>query len=166
MSEVTETTILGVLMRHVLARKNHILVLPNSNTFFGSYEADLISITRSLVAHEYEIKLNLADFRRDALKHKHNWFQHYERGPAYFWYVTYSFQIEPPEYAGWININKDSRGYWQLDEKKKAPRLNQHKVTDREQFDVGRLLSWRIANYYGCHTAIPIIPDPQIEEEK
>jgi len=160
MSKVTEETIQGVLMRWLMSAKNHIYVLPNSNTFFGNWEADVISVTRSLLSHEYEIKLNIADYKRDSKKWKHQLLGYSGYiGPSYFWYVTHNFEIEPPANAGWLNVYLDARKTWIVDKRKAAPRLSPRKISDNQQLDIGRLLSWRIANIYGMRDVpVPEVP--------
>lgn len=147
MSEVTEETIEGLLMRYLMGDKRHIYVLPNSNQFFA-WEADVISVTASHLCHEFEVKISLADYRRDAQKHKHRLMKD-GRGPSYFWYVTHAMEIEPPENAGWINIYLDKHARWIFDERKQAQQLHKNKIEEKKLLDVGRLLSWRIANLYG-----------------
>jgi hypothetical protein len=144
--KVIEATIQAVLMNWVMNDKHHPYVLPNSNGFFH-WEADLISVTQAGLCHEYEIKLNRADYRRDAEKRKHYWLGDLTSAPAYFWYVTFEFEIEPPEKAGWIYVYlKDWT--WKVDVRKVAPRLNSWKASEQKQIEIARLLSWRITNLY------------------
>jgi hypothetical protein len=146
--KVIEATIQAVLMQWAMNKKHHLCILPNSNQFFD-WECDLISITRSQLIHEFEIKLNRSDYNRDAVKRKHYWIGDKQRAPAYFWYVTFSFDIEPPEKAGWIYIWLDeANSKWHIDVKKEAPRLNNWKADSRKQARIAKLLSYRITNYY------------------
>lgn len=48
------------------ALKNHPITVPNSKLY--SWEADMLSLTLSSFVHEFEIKISVADFRRDATK--------------------------------------------------------------------------------------------------
>ena len=143
---ITEAHIQAVLMGWLLDDKQHPYIVPNSREFFR-WEADLLSITKSNLVHEYEIKLNIYDFKADAKKRKHFWLGDASYSPAYFWYVTYAFDIEPPEKAGWILITQVNSAYnygWKLEIKKPAPRLNQWKPDKRRMAQIGRLLTWRL----------------------
>jgi hypothetical protein len=148
---VTEKIIQSVVMSWAMQQKHHALVLPNSNTFF-QWEADLITVTRAGLTHEFEIKLNPADYRRDAAKEYKHWTLRKQDGfgPGYFWYVTYCFDIDPPEHAGWLKAQY-SDGEWAVFVRKDAPRLGGRKITDRQIGDIARMLSWRIANYARRH---------------
>lgn len=130
---VTESVIQAVLMRYAMEEKKHEFAIPNV-TLIYPWEADTVSVTSSWLAHEYEIKISLADFRADRRKKaKHSDLEWrftnkdrprdpetktqkylFERGiidlkplvPNYFWYVT-SFEVdraELPPYAGWMMI--------------------------------------------------------------
>lgn len=151
MSEISESTMQAVLMRWAMFEKNHVLVAPNSTMVFP-WEADLISVTRAHYSHEYEIKISSADYKRDFEKvMKHNCLQwpKFEKTPNYFWYATFAFDIDPPEYAGWIKITKGNAGRpYIIDVKKEAPRLHTEKLSEKKMFEIGRLLAFRAANYY------------------
>lgn len=148
---VSEATIQSVLMRWLLGEKNHEYLIPNSNQFF-SWEADLISVNKSGLVHEFEIKLNIADYKRDARKHKHNFIGDADHSPAYFWYVTHDFEIEPPEKCGWLLVRYSEKEHrWLVYEKKPAPILNHWKPGESKQRQIARLLSWRLSNLYTRH---------------
>ena len=89
------------------------------NTYIGHYEADLIEITKSGYAYEYEVKLSRSDFKADAKK---KWVsalhkttinvkaELLEQGKRvnYFYYVVPRDMIsveEIPDYAGLIYVN-------------------------------------------------------------
>jgi hypothetical protein len=127
---LSEAHIQAVLMPWLLEKRKHIIVFPNSREFF-SWEADLISITRSYLAHEFEIKLNMGDYKADAKKHKHNLLGDYHGSPSYFWYVTYNFQIMPPENSGWIIVVPVGERMM-AEIRKEAPRLHSRKVFPRK----------------------------------
>ena len=151
MNRVTEAHIQAVLMKWVMVEKNHNCFIPNSNEFFF-WEADLISVTKSGLVHEFEVKLNIYDFRADAKKQKHAWIGQDYNSPAYFWYVTYDFEIEPPEKSGWILITQDDSPFgWKLEVKKEAPRLNNWKPDQRRTEQIARLLSWRLFHINQLH---------------
>jgi hypothetical protein len=106
---------------------NHEYVVPN-NSIVMSYEADLLTFTRAGLVHEFECKLNLYDYRADFKKlSKHQDFENrYERRcPNYFWYATLAgFEIDPPEYAGWLVLLKCPERPWEVDIRKMAPKLH------------------------------------------
>jgi hypothetical protein len=123
-------------------------VIPNY-TPAGWFECDLFELTAAGFFVEYEIKLSLADFRRDAEKFRREWdpavrvqidrVKHHEiaaadpRGPSRFWYVVPEGLLTPeivPQWAGLI-IARHRSGYsrphdFTTEELKSAPRL--HKV--------------------------------------
>lgn len=146
---VTEATIQAVLMHWAMEDKHHQFVIPNSRDLFH-WECDLLSVTRSDFVHEYEIKLNRADYNRDSKKRKHHWLGDSHRSPAYFWYATYQFEIEPPKNAGWLYVwYNEARSIFEVDVKKNAPRISGWKIPEKTKVDIARLLSYRIKNYYG-----------------
>jgi hypothetical protein len=148
---VSEMTIQAILMRWAMNEKHHRLVIPNSTVFFF-WEADLISIAQSGFVHEFEIKISRADYNKDAEKHKHNFIGDPQRAPAYFWYATYGFEIDPPSKAGWILVSKyPDKKYLTLEVKKNAPRLNKWKATDEKINALAHCLSWRLTNEYQRH---------------
>lgn len=61
---ITEQTIQDALYRYL--GRNY-TILPNTDIITG-YEADMLAISRSLYATEFEIKLSLSDFRADLKK--------------------------------------------------------------------------------------------------
>jgi hypothetical protein len=151
--KVTEAHIQAVMMDYAMGQLNHQMVVPNSNQFFH-WEADLLTVTKSRLVHEFEIKISLADYRRDAKKSKHYWVgQPGGVGPSYFWYVTFGFDIEPPDKAGWIRVDRviDRGGVhykFTVTTKRDAPRLNLLKLDGEHQWQISRLLSWRLNNIY------------------
>lgn len=149
-SSVTERTMQAVLMRWIMGTQNHDIVIPNSTTVFY-WEADLVSVTKSCFTHEYEIKLNMADYKRDAKKEdKHTYLQTNHRyTPNYFWYATWNFDIDPPSHAGWMKVVYTERAYrYYVEVKKPAPRLHKNKLSDDKRFAIARLLSWRLTNEF------------------
>jgi hypothetical protein len=140
-----------VLMNWAMEEKKHELIIPNSNTIFN-WEADLLTFTRSNFIHEFEIKLNIYDFRADAKKNwKHQLLATPGRHiPNYFWYATSEFEIEPPKYAGWIKIFNKA-GYWNIRVLKEAPRLHSNKATDRQIRAASRIISHHLRREYWNH---------------
>lgn len=107
-----------------------------------NWESDVLKITRSGYAYEFEIKISRADFKND-FKHKkkkHTLLESKESGskiPNYFYYVVPEGLVseeEVPEYAGLIyvlgNVNGLRRPYYQFQEIKKAPKLHSNKIDE------------------------------------
>jgi hypothetical protein len=109
------------------------LVFPN--VFIGAYEADILEITKSGYAHEFEVKLSRSDFKTDAdkgTKYRHH-FKHSllqeGRHVNTFSYVVPKNMIsveECPEWAGLIYFEHDH--FYVI---KKARRLCSEKHGDR-----------------------------------
>ena len=54
-------------LRSTLFHRGYRWIFPNANTITG-YEADLIAVSSSMYAYEYEIKCSLSDFKNDLSK--------------------------------------------------------------------------------------------------
>lgn len=65
-----------------------------SNAFVYSWESDYWTIDARGITREYEIKISMADYRRDAAKEKHQYLG--IQGPNFFYYVCPEGLI-PPE---------------------------------------------------------------------
>lgn len=156
---MNERQIQILLMQEYLNR-NHKAAIPNSNMLLLD-EADLITVTRSGLVHEFEIKISVSDYNREFKNkaRKHNrlsgkaltWGRYYtQRSPNYFWFVTHGFEIEPPHYAGWISVEKYSHfsNSQRLVWKKQAPRLHKDKWDDTQVANIARLLSFRLLKEY------------------
>lgn len=137
--------------------KHHQFAIPNT-FFFGSYECDLLSATRAWLLHEYEVKVHKEDFYRDFSKRKHLLLEKgYERLVAnYFWFTTCGFELneeEIPRYAGWIELvpPETSYDYYQVQVRKKAPRLHSKKMREGKRLDVNRWLSYKLKDLYHIH---------------
>ena len=109
--------------------------------YLWHWESDLLYITNSDYAHEYEIKLTHSDFRADSNKvDKHERFkQDSPNKPKHFWYVCPEGVIpleEVPSYAGLIYItdfNFSSYRYFDIVQAvkiiKKSPILKSDKIS-------------------------------------
>lgn len=138
MKKVTEWDIQNTLRNHLQFEKKHNLIYPNNASMF-CWEADMISVTGAGYVNEYEIKISKSDFKADFKKPKHKLFlgenKRHKHFPAYFWYVTYGFELEManiPEYAGWINMQHGGRSktlYTSVI--KKAPKINSYKLSEK-----------------------------------
>jgi hypothetical protein len=141
---ITEQHIQAILMNYLLTTKRHKVVIPNSNGLLP-YEADLISFTRDGLCCEYEIKLDKYDYEHDSHKPKHSVIPGAtENSPAYFWYVTFAFGINPPKHAGWLHV--DEKG--NLVVKKDAPRHNTWKMDEGKYLYAAMTLSACVSRMY------------------
>ena len=142
------------LQRHLAMRFNRTgsLCVPNCGVF--GWEADLVRVSPSLIASEYEIKVTLADFRADAAKRwKHMTLANNDgrraKGmtPQRFWYAAPEGVVpigEVPEHAGLIEIvGRD------IVKRKTAPKLHGEKMSLKHMLFVSRgaaLRYWERAN--------------------
>lgn len=144
--QITEKSLQAALMAWAMNEKHHVLVLPNSRDLFY-WEADLVTVTKAGLTHEYEIKCSLSDYRRDALKIVRHRSIKSSRGACYFWYVTHGFEIEPPEHAGWLSVSL-VKGRLSIVERRAAPRFDGRRIVAKDYEYFARLLSWRLTNHY------------------
>lgn len=126
----------------------HNFLSPSSVKYFTEnlnvydWESDVLKITKSGYAYEFEIKISKADFKND-FKHKkkkHLLLENKEnkaKMPNYFYYVVPEDLItedEVPEYAGLIyvlaTVIGNSRVYYQFQEIKTAPKLHSNKIDE------------------------------------
>lgn len=147
MASVTEQSIQIILMDWLLNEKNRILALPNNRSVFR-WEADLLSLTKSGLFHEFEIKLSLSDYEKDFSGSsrkvtKHNIMNKNKvAGANYFWFVTSGFQPSwIPFYAGWIEIERDN-----IKIMKDAPRLHNVPANMNQLRKCMRSISYRLLN--------------------
>lgn len=126
---ITERFLQNALFRDLDGRRHH-LIAPNVNLF--GWESDLLSVTKTSLICEYEIKCSRSDFQADFQKvAKHSMLRlraEPEFMPAYFYYAVPRDLIdksEVPEYAGLIYV------YPVLQYIKRAPRLHAAKISER-----------------------------------
>ena len=157
---MNERQIQILLMSSRLNHLNHVAAMPNSTMLLRN-EADLITVTRAGLVHEFEIKISRSDYNRDFThKETKHWFlkgsfDKGNRSPGYkianyFWFVTYGFEIEPPEYCGWIEVYEyeHAPGEYGMRERIVAPRLHMRKWDDKKVAKIARLLSFRLLTEY------------------
>lgn len=142
-------------MSFAMDYRNHILTVPNITNIYH-WECDLLSVTRALFTHEYEIKLNMRDYKRefiekaskhDSLKRRSQYYlTSTYRIPNYFWFVS-TFDLKVPEYAGWIRINNTGERL-DLWPKKDAPRLHNQKLPGDKRDVIYTALAYRLKNLY------------------
>ena len=110
--------------------RGHIIAL--KNIFLYGWESDVLTISKSKYAYEFEIKRLRSDFRADFHKiWKHNQLKDRLYGPNHFFYVCEKDLIkidEVPEYAGLLYVHSNG-GLWQ---KKAAPMLYKDKFDVKE----------------------------------
>ena len=131
----------------------HQIVASNVNQLLRGQQ-DVLSVTKSGLVVEYEIKVSRADFKRDKLKGKDQTFnpaniliadKHYlERTPNQFYYVVPDGLVgvnELPDYAGLFYVTE--RGMLVLE--KAAPMIHRHKL------DLLRIYKKCVTNYQQRH---------------
>jgi hypothetical protein len=146
---MTEKDIQKILYKQlVLVRNMYKFGIPNIY-LFNNAESDFVGVTRYGYAHEYEIKLNRADFLNDFNKPKHNQLRSYFNSPSpgniprRFYFVVHGFWPvvgELPPYAGLITIT-DS-GVMKI--VRRAPDLSARKLDDKKLVKICTSLSYRL----------------------
>ena len=157
---MNESKMQAVLMRWAMEEKKHQLVIPN-NTILYSWEADLISVTKTWLVHEFEVKVSRADFLKDKKKrHKHYSLEmgkSFSHTPNYFWYAVSGFKVElheVPSYAGLMRVEKNEHPTYfsyTMKVEKPAPRIHTGKLREKYRIDAGRWLSYKLKNMYHTH---------------
>lgn len=107
-SDLQSIDIIQGFCSHVFRNKKGYKVYPN--VFIGSWEADLLEITRYGLTYEYEVKVSKSDFLRDFRKvdsNGKNKLNEIASGNRtnYFYYIVPQGLVSPcevPEYAGLI----------------------------------------------------------------
>jgi len=139
---MTANSIIAHFIKMIFRDKINNFIFPN--TYIGKYEADLLEITKSGYAYEYEVKISRSDFKNDAKKRPKSrpWqsprkskFEIIADGSRinYFYYIVPENLVsvdEVPEFAGLIyaKANKDGRVVFYT--VKGAPRLSKEKIGD------------------------------------
>jgi hypothetical protein len=110
-------------------------------------KADLLSVTKARLVHEFEIKCSVADFQRE-FEDKDTKHDRLDRAdnrlmslPNYFWFATPPGLLERdaiPEYAGLMIVGGDG-----CTEEKKAPRIHSDNVSDKDRRYIERGLTYR-----------------------
>jgi hypothetical protein len=140
---------------------------------YGKYESDLLTITKALFAHEYEIKLSKSDFfadfkkshkffigsetitRQDGMKEtKYNYGNRTKhemylngKGPNRFSYVFPDGLIEHDKVPDWcgIVVIRNVHGYDRAVVVRAAKLLHKNKATEKQILQIARSLSFKIA---------------------
>ncbi len=146
---MNEFTTQNALYAH-LTKKTHQYIIPN--VYIGILESDMISVTKAGFIHEYEIKLNLQDFKADFKKHKHVYMENREyQFRNYFWFVAPVGLIDIkdiPEYAGYIEVEIGAKSKKIICYEEKRPkRLHNRKINEYQKAEIARKLEvryWRM----------------------
>jgi hypothetical protein len=110
---MTANEIINGFCDNILVEKGASKVFPN--IYIGSFEADIIELTASGYAVEYEVKISRADFRADVKKRsweqaksKYDILQAGERVNRFYYIVPEGLieESEIPEFAGLIYARK------------------------------------------------------------
>jgi hypothetical protein len=110
-------------------------------------KADLLSVTRARLVHEFEIKCSVADFRREfeTKDTKHRRLKRADNRlmslPNYFWFATppdLLSEADIPVYAGWMQVHETG-----CEVQKDAPRLHGDNLTDKDRRYIERGLTYR-----------------------
>lgn len=144
---MTEQEIQTILFKNYVA-KGHNPIAPNCMAL--GYEADLLSVTGSGFAYEFEIKVSHSDFRADANKVNKHWIyskgDYPHRTPSRFYYVCPDGLIqveEVPDHAGLIYVSRT--GKW-VHEVKSAPRLHKEKMDPSLLYNITASLMYKVFN--------------------
>ena len=178
---LTEDRACGLIMDHERIRRG--LCLPRY-TPVGWWECDVFELTGSGDFREYEVKLSLADFRKDAIKSrsvrgldwsnrdrpielKHDLLARgHPSGPAEFAFVVPAGMIteqDVPQWAGLIEIHRQEVGpeystrvpTFYLRTVRAAPRLHREKADDKIRPHVLSVC------YYRLHDALRALRNSQ-----
>jgi hypothetical protein len=145
---MNEHTIQNHLFRY-LESKKQTLIVPNVK-LYSDLESDLVSVSKAGLVSEYEIKISVADFKRDftSKRRKHvklaggHTFRRYT--PNYFNFVFpydlyASHEMELPFYAGLLLVKSDG----QVIQTIQAKRIHRLKASERDINYLSRGLMYR-----------------------
>lgn len=145
-------------LSHLLLKKQHVYVIPNVSYSWLNWEADLVSITRSMFLYEYEIKISVSDFKNDFKKRKHRWLKNPGSGtnrmrmrmPNYFTYVApvEAIPLCIPDYAGLIEVRINGRyqNLMEFIEIKKPRKIHDIRQDEKSILKMLRTLMYKYLN--------------------
>lgn len=150
--KMTEHQIQNILTGNdgIIMPRQHLAIIPNC--YWGldlNHEADLLTISKTRIATEYEIKVNYSDFKKDKAKH------HGHRSDKInkLYYVAPGnladrIKNELPENAGLVSIDllPDGAGKQYFRARKvlnAKKRPSSRPITEKELLQVYRLISLR-----------------------
>ena len=164
--QYTEREIQQLLSDEYCIKKRHELSVPNITTVHGWWESDLLSMTKSYILHEFEIKTTRSDWlkekraieglvesqckirRDDALSKQLLEKDDMGTAPNYFWLcgpINVFLEGEIPDYAGFIEVYQFRRKS-RIRVIKQAPRLHSGKASDKIMFSMMRSLNFKFWN--------------------
>lgn len=138
---MTAKEIIKDFCKRVMCERKSNLVFPN--IYLGSWEADILEITKSGYTYEYEVKISKSDFKADFEKSKktkktyEKKSDHISQGKrvTHFYYVCPEGLIDEkdiPDYAGLIYAKKyNDTATISFKTIKPSPKLNKSKITDK-----------------------------------
>jgi hypothetical protein len=129
------------------------IVAPNIYMDWATCEMDLLGVRKSGFIDEVEIKVTKSDFVADFKKRirfktpglKHDLIPEGKLYCNYFSFfipVALVDQCDIPDYAG-LYVFDNSRAYSRVRELKRAPRLHDRKITDKQKYQVTRKVHYR-----------------------
>lgn len=160
----TESLIQSILAQQFCIKKNHEMVVPNIKCTHGYWEADLLSLTKTNLVHEFEIKCSRADWKKELnqingighpgrklYRHKMLTEQFHSNddlniSPNYFWVVAPSGIVqldELPLWCGYIEVY-EHRDQQKIKIVKSASRLHAYKARDKVIMSMARGLNYRL----------------------
>lgn len=110
-------------------------------------KADLISVTKARLVHEFEIKCSVADYKREfeTKDTKHDRLDRADNRlmslPNYFWFATPEDVLPPasiPDYAGLMIVGPDG-----CREEIRAPRIHTDNLSAKDRRYIERGLTYR-----------------------
>lgn len=151
--------ITSAIIENTIAKKwgtRKFLIIPNVSYGWSIHECDLLICNKNKYCTEIEIKISVADFKKDFEKrHQHK--DYYNR-IKYFYYAVPHYIYEKikdlvPDHAGLIVINetednrfKENPFYVQI--KKEAPVIPKSRpISDKELVELQRLALMRMWDY-------------------
>lgn len=165
MNPLCERDIQHLLANDFCIKRQHEMCVPNIKCTHGWWEADLLSLTKSNLTHEFEIKCSRSDWRKEynqihneqlhpgRKRYRHNTITEQHAcdddlllSPNYFWIVAPAGVVlddELPSYAGWIEVY-EFRSKIRLKVLKNAPRIHRFKATDKTVMSMARGLNYRL----------------------
>lgn len=156
-NQMTTKDIEKGFVKFVRTNKKSNFVFPN--IYLGNFECDILEITKSMYAYEYEVKISVSDFKADAKK----------KGKFdmprtnYFYYIVPKDLISVdmlPDYAGLIycetitcGYNTKERGEYSVDKiyfdiVKSAPKLKKEKFEETRFKYLLEKVYYRFINKY------------------
>lgn len=153
---LTEKHMQTILTYWILMDRKHRAVAPNIQFCPGTkWESDLVSISHSDYAFEYEIKIDRWDFIKDAKKPKikrYHWADNFLPFRKFYYDVPEGMVSveEVPDFAGLIYVGQHGNSIKPLNAVvkvvKQAPTRKVSKVSQKQISQLNRSLAWKLHN--------------------